>query len=81
MNYLKSIDHRRTLPDSNARNNKAARSWGLFMFSMLESWCGDRLVAFQSCDVSLTDVQQKRERQPALGANDDQMIIFLIGIT
>lgn len=66
MNYLKSIDHSRTLPDNNARNNKAARPWGLFMVGKLERWCGDRLVAFQSCDVSLADTKrQQRERQPA----------------
>lgn len=51
MNYVRSIDHSPTLPDSNTRNNMPAVSPGLFVFGMPEGWCGDCLVAFQSCDL------------------------------
>lgn len=50
-NYVRSIDHSPTLPDSNTRNNMPAESPGLFVFSMPKGWCGDCLVAFQGSDI------------------------------
>lgn len=74
MNYVRSIDHSLTLPDSNTRNNMPAESPGLFVFGMPQGWCGDCLVAFQSCDLlpaSPTDHLTNHNLQTVSGAGNN----------